>query len=132
VTLHLLDIDPIDLVVTGADDLTPAGEQVYRAHPRLKELAKLMNARRQAAYSLGPDVFLFLDQSRPMWEPRIIESAQTDAQGNALLDGLRPGRYRLIGYIEAPGGEAFWDRQVVIEDGDNEVVLERGNALYFK
>src|SRR5215213_7224469 len=131
VTLHLLDIDPIDLVVTGVEDHTPHGERVYQDHPRLKELANLMNARRQAAYSLGPDVFLFLSQSRPLWEPRVIKSAQTDAEGNARLDGIKPGSYRLIGYIEAPGREAFWDRQVAVDEGDNEVVLESSNALHF-
>jgi hypothetical protein len=118
VTVHLLDIDPID------------GE-VYNADPKLKELAGLMNARRQEAYSLGPDVFLFLDQSRPIWEPHVIRSVETDGQGNARLDDLKPGRYWLMAYSQAQVRDAFWAQQLTVKEGDNEVVLEPGNALYF-
>lgn len=128
--VHLLDIDPIELVSTGGDEQSPRAAEAYRAHPRLKELAGLMNARRQAAYSLGPDVFLFLDQSRPVWEPHVLRSAQTDAEGRAKLDDLAPGSYWLMCYCEEPGSEAFWSRRVMIEDGANEVALERSEALY--
>jgi hypothetical protein len=128
VAVHLLDVDPINLVLTGSEEHT----EVYRAHPRLKVLAGVMNARRQAAYSLGPDVFLFLDQSRPLWEPHVIKSMQTDAEGDARLDDLKPGSYWLMGYSEGQEREAFWIQQIMVKVGDNEIVLEPGNALYIK
>nr|AIA14048.1 Unknown Function [uncultured bacterium] len=131
VTAHLLDIDPINLVATGADEQSPQGQEVYRAHPKLKQLAGLMNARRREAYSLGPDVFLFLHQSRPLWEPHVIGSLRTDAEGEARIDGLKPGNYWLMGYGEARGSESFWVRPVAVKEGYNVVVLERSNALYF-
>ena len=127
-TAHLLDTDPINLVMTGADEQSPQGQEVYRAHPKLKQLAALLNARRQAAYSPGPDVFLFLDQSRPLWEPHVIETLQPDAEGGAGIDGLRPGNYWLMARSE----EAFWVQPVAVTEGDNVVVLDRSNALYFK
>ena len=126
-TAHLLDIDPIELVLAGADDQSPQGREVYRAHPKLEQLAGLMNARRQAAYSLGPDVFLFLEQSRPLWEPHVVATLRTDAEGRAGIDGLSPGNYWLMGYSE----ESFWVRPVAVREGDNVVILDRSNALYF-
>lgn len=131
-TFHLLDVDPINLVMTGGDEHTPWGEEVYNAHPNLRELASLLSARRQAAYSLGPDVFLFLEQSRPLWKAHVIRSVQTDMAGNARLVDLKPGSYWLMGYSEMHEAGAFWVQQVDIKDGANEVVLERSNALYFK
>ena len=131
-TFHLLDVDPITLVMTGADEHTPWGGEVYRAHPNLRGLAGLMSARRQAAYSLGPDVFLFLEQSRPLWEAHVIRSVRTDMAGNARLDDLKPGSYWLMGYSETPEAGAFWVQQVDIKEGTHDVVLERSNALYFK
>lgn len=126
---HLLDTDPINLVLTASEEHTA---EVYRAHPRLKILAGVLNARRQSAYSLGPDVFLFLDQSKPLWEPHVIRSIETDAEGNARLDNLTAGSYWLMVYSEAPERQAFWLQQVMVKDGDNEVVLRPDNALYIK
>lgn len=132
VAVHLLDIDPINMVLTGGEEHTDLEAEVYRAHPRLKVLAGVLNARRQSAYSLGPDVFLFLDQSRPLWEPHAIRSIETNAEGDARLDNLKPGSYWLMVYSDVQEEEAFWLRQIMIKDGDNEVVLEPGDALYIR
>lgn len=131
VTFHLLDVDPFHLVMSGGDVNTPQGSEVYREHPRLKTLAGKLNARRFGGYSLGPDVFLFIDQSRPLWEPHVIKSGQTDTSGKASLDALTPGSYWLLAYSQTRGAEAFWVQQVDIKDGTNQVELHRSNALYF-
>ena len=132
VAVHLLDTDPISLVATGSEEHTARGAEVYRAHPRLKVFAGTLNARRQSAYSLGPDVFLFLDQSRPLWEPHIIRSTETDVEGGARLDDLAAGSYWLMAYRKVPEMSAFWIQQVTVKNGDNEVVLRPDNALYIK
>lgn len=117
VTVYLLDTDPID-------------RELYSADAKLKEMASLMNARRREAYSLGPDVFLFLDQSKPVWEPHVVRSVETDGEGNARLDDLQPGSYWLMAYSRTQVRDALWLQQVTIKEGDNEAVLEPGNALY--
>lgn len=132
ITFHLLDVDPIYLVMSGRDEDTPQGVEVHSAHPRLKVLAGKLNARRFGGYSLSSDVFLFMDQSRPFWKAHVIRSGQTDMAGNARLDDLKPGSYWLMGYSQVRQAEAFWVQQVDIKNGNNEVVLERNNALYFK
>jgi hypothetical protein len=130
VNLHLLDVDPFHLVMSGGHESTPQGSEVYRVHPRLKILAGTLNARRFGGYSLSPDVFLFIDQSRPLWELHVIKSGQTDSKGNASLEDLTPGSYWLLAYSELRGAEAFWVQQVDIKNGTNEVELQRSNALY--
>ncbi|HEX6728985.1 MAG TPA: carboxypeptidase-like regulatory domain-containing protein, partial [Pyrinomonadaceae bacterium] len=132
VTFHLLDVDPIYLVMNGGLESMPQGGEVYKEHPRLKTLAGKLNARRLGGYSLSLDVFLFLDQSRPLWESHVIRSGQTDATGNAVLDDLAKGTYWLVAYSRASGGEAFWLQQIDIKDGATEVELLRSNALYIK
>ena len=117
VTAYLLDIDPLD-------------RELYNADPELKELAALMQARRREAYSLGPDVFLFLDRSRPVWGPHVVRSVETDADGAARLDNLKPGDYWLMAFSREQVRDALWLRHVIIKEGRNEAVLERGNALY--
>lgn len=117
VTFHLLDVDPIYLVLNGGLDSTPQGAEVYKEHPRLKTLAGKLNARRFGGYSLSSDVFLFLDQSRPLWESHVIKSGQTDASGNAVLNDLAKGTYWLVAYSRVSGEEAFWAQQVDIKDG---------------
>jgi hypothetical protein len=130
VTFHLLDVDPIHLVMNGELESTPQGGEVYKEHPKLKTLAGKLNARRFGGYSLSPDVFLFLDQSRPLWESHVLKSGQTDATGNAVLDDLPKGTYWLVAYSRASGEEAFWVQQIDIKEAATEVELLRSNALY--
>jgi hypothetical protein len=130
ITYHLLDVDPFHLVMSGEDENTPRGSEVYDAHPRLKILAGKLNARRFGGYSLSPEVFVFIEQARPLWELHVLRSGQTDSRGAASLDNLTPGSYWLLAYSQVRGGEAFWLQQVDIKDGTNEVELKRTNALY--
>jgi hypothetical protein len=131
-TFYLLDDDPIYIVMNGGNEQTLQSADVYRKHPRLQVLAGKMNARRQGAYSLGPDVFLLVEQSRPLWEPHVIRSVQTDVLGHSRLDDLKPGSYWLMGYIQTEEQEAFWLQSITVKVGANEIVLERSNALYFR
>ena len=116
-TFYLLDEDPIYLVMNGGNEQTLQAADVYRKYPRLQVLAGKMNARRQAAYSLGPDVFVLVDQSRPLWEPHVIRSVQTDGAGQSRLDDLKPGSYWLMGYSQTPEQEAFWLLSVTVKVG---------------
>lgn len=131
-TIHLLNADLILLAMAEGDEHSPLHDKVYAENPRLKSLARLMNGRRREAYSLGPDAFLLLEQCRPLWEPHVLRTAETDAEGRASFENLRPGRYWLMGYRRKDGEEAFWNQQVIIEKGTNRVALDEINALYFK
>lgn len=132
VTIHLLDADLIRLAMAEGDEHSPSHDKVHAENPRLKSLAGLMNGRRREAYSLGPDAFLLLEQSRPLWEPHVLRTAETDAEGRASFENLRPGQYWLMCYRWKGGGEAFWNHQVIVEKGTNRVALDEINALYFK
>lgn len=129
-TCYLLDTDPFALAMR-ADGGTGADEKVHRAHPKLRSLAGLMNARRREAYSVSRDVFLLMEQSKDLWEPHVVHSAQTDRQGRAVFKGITPGSYWVMGDVRAAGGEAFWLQQVAVTSGVNYLSFNRQNALYF-
>jgi hypothetical protein len=129
ITFHLLDDDPLYIVM---NERASGTEQLYREYPKLRVLAGKLNARRFGGYPLGPDVFLLIDQSRPLWEPHIIKSTLTDSEGKSQLDDLKPGNYWLMAYPQAEGKEVLWLQSVTIKEGVTEMVLERGNALYSK
>lgn len=131
-TLYLLDADPILLAMAEADGADPAQTRTHREHPRLRMMASLMNARRLAAYRLGPDIALVLEQSKPLWETHVVRTARTDGRGRAVFDDLAPGHYWLMCLSERDGGLAFWDPRVTVERGRTEsVVLDRSNALTY-
>lgn len=132
VTYHLLNDDPLYLVMNGEDEHTPRAEEVYRANPRLRVLAGKLNARRFGGYSLGPDVFLFMDQSQPLWQPHVIRSGQANVNGYTQLDDLKPGNCWLMVYSHAQGKQAFWLQYLTVKNGATEIVLEPVNALYFQ
>jgi hypothetical protein len=131
-TFYLLDSDMIMLAMTKGNESSPVREKVYSEHPNLGMVAQVMDARRRNAYSLGAEVIQFIEQSRPLWEPRVIKSAQTDAQGRAIFNGLKPGDYWLMGRTQSTGGAAFWNQRVSVGRGDNKITLDQTNALYMK
>ena len=130
-TLYLLDQDMFQLAMVKEGERSPAEEQVFRENPGLRNLAGLMNARRQSAYSLGPDVLSFVEQSRPLWQPHLLQTARTDTQGRARLDNLKPGGYWLVGLAETgAGGVAFWNLFIHVKGGEElRLTLEPRNAL---
>ena len=131
-TFYLLDSDMIMLAMVKGNEGSPVRDKVYSEHPNLGMVAQVMDARRRNAYSLGAEVIPFVEQSRPLWEPHVIQSSQTDAQGRAVFKNLKPGDYWLMGRTEAAGGAAFWNQRVSVGRGDNKVMLDQTNALYMK
>lgn len=131
-TLYLLDADPIRVAMTEADEGDAAQAKTHREHPRLRMLAGLMNGRRFAAYPLGTDIAVVLEQSKPLWETHVVRTARTDERGRALFGGLAPGHYWLTCLSERDGKLAFWNPRVTVARGASEtVVLDLSNALTF-
>jgi hypothetical protein len=130
VRLYLLDDDMMRLALVKGGEPSPLQEKVFRENPRLRNLAGVMNARRREAYSLGPEVSNFVEQSRPLWQPHVLKSAETDANGRAAFYNLLPGDYWLMGTAETPGGGvAFWNLFVTVGRGETSVRLEPANSL---
>jgi hypothetical protein len=61
-----------------------------------------------------------------------IQSATTDFQGRATFENLKVGDYWIIGFTETRGDFAFWNHKITIRPGDNKVLLDQNNALYFR
>lgn len=131
VTLYLLDEDMMRLALVTGNEPTPLQERVFRENPKLRNLAGLMNARRREAYSLGPEVSAFIEQSRPLWQPHVLQTALTDAYGRATFRNLKPGDYWLMGYTETGEGNgvAFWNLFVTVNRGEQSITLEPLNSL---
>jgi hypothetical protein len=128
--LYLLDQDMIRLALVNGGQPSLLQEKVFSENPKLRGLAGLMNARRREAYSLGPEVLDFMEQSRPLWQPHVIQSVETDAEGRATFYNLKPGDYWLMGRTGTPaGGVAFWNLFVSIKRGETSVTLDPLNSL---
>lgn len=129
-TLYLLDEDPMKLSLAQAGALAPLQEKVYAENPKLRNLAAVLNARRREAYSLGPEVASFVEQSSPLWQPHVIQTRATDAAGRASFMELKPGDYWLMCLAETEeGGVAFWNLSIKVEGADSSVTLEPRNSL---
>jgi hypothetical protein len=92
----------------------------------------VMDARRRNAYSLGAEIITFVEDSRPLWETHVIQSARTDAQGRAVFENLELGDYWLMGRTESVDGAAFWNQKLSVNRGENRITLDQSNALYMK
>jgi len=132
VTIVLLDEDPIYLAMNLEDERGLQNTELRSTYPRLKVLAGKLNARRFGGYSLGPDVFLLIEQSKPLWEPHVVRSMQTNMEGHSQVDGLKLGNYWLMAYRRTKQNEVFWLQSIEVNGDTKKVVLERSNALYFK
>lgn len=130
-TLYLLDRDMMRLALVQEGEANPLQQRVFRENPTLRNLAGLMNARRREAYPLGPDVAPFMEQSRPLWQPHIIQTTETDAVGRARFLNLEPGDYWLMCRTgtAADGGVVFWNLFVTIKRGENSTKLDPLNSL---
>ena len=63
--------------------------------------------------------------------PHIVQMATTDFQGRATFKPVIPGVYYIIGTYEARGGNIYWDIPVQIETGENSVMIDANNAIYY-
>jgi len=131
-SFYLLDVDMISLAMDEGDERSPLREKLEREHPNLRMVARVMDARRRSAYSLGAEAITFMENSRPLWESHVVGSAPTDAQGRAVFESLKPGDYWLMGRMQERGGAAFWNQRIFINRGENRIVLDQNNALYIK
>jgi hypothetical protein len=131
-SFYLLDVDMILLAMNEGNERSPLREQLEREHPNLKMVARVMDARRRSAYSLGAEAIAFMENSRPLWESHVVRSARTDAQGRAVFESLKPGDYWLMGRTQAGGGAAFWNQRIFVNRGENRIVLDQNNALYLE
>ena len=132
-TFYLLDADMIRLAMVEGNESSPLRDQVYREHPTLGMVARVMDARRRSAYSLGAEVIAFMENSRPLWETHVIQATRTDAHGHARFKSLKPGDYWLMGGVEtAAEGAAFWNQSITIGRGENKIKLDQTNALYVR
>lgn len=132
-TFYLLDADLIRLSMVEGNENSSVRDQVYREHPTLGMVAKVMDARRRSAYSLGAEVIPFMENSRPLWESHVVQSAHTDARGHATFKSLKPGDYWLMGRTETVGGgAAFWNQPITIGREEHHVKLDQTNALYVR
>lgn len=128
--LYLLDEDMMKLALVKEGEMPPAQEKVFRENPTLRNLAGLMNARRREAYSLGPEVASFMEQSRPLWQPHVLQTRETDRDGRATFTNLTPGDYWVMGRVETRGGGiAFWNLPVQVKRGQTSIELDTVNAL---
>lgn len=105
-------------------------EKAYRENPKLRNLAGVMSARRREAYSLGPEVAAFMEQSRPLWQPHVMQTKVTDEEGRATFTELKAGNYWLMSRAETEdGGVAFWNLSIKVEGSDSSITLEPQNSL---
>jgi hypothetical protein len=131
-TFYLLDADMISLAMNEANERSPLRETLESEHPNLRMVARVMDARRRSAYSLGSEAIAFMENSRPLWESHVVGSARTDAQGRAVFENLKPGDYWLMGRTQEGGGAAFWNQRIIINRGENRIALDQNNALYLE
>ena len=129
-TLYLLDRDMMKLALVKAGEESALQQRVFAEHTGLRNLAAVLNARRREAYSLGPDVTLFVEQTEPLWQPHVIQTIQMDASGHATLGGIEPGEYWLMCRAETEDkGVAFWNLPLTVNRGENKIRLEPFNSL---
>lgn len=127
---YLLDEDMMRLALVKEGEPTALQEQVFRENPKLRSLAGLMFARRREAYSLGPEVSDFMEQSRRLWQSHVKAMTETDAMGRAIFRDLVPGDYWLMGRAATPqGGVAFWNLFISIRGGETSINLSPANSL---
>lgn len=131
-TFYLLDVDMISLAMIEGGESSPVREKLYREHPNLGMVARVLDARRRSAYSLGAEALSFMENSRPLWESHVVQSAQTDVQGRAVFKSLKPGDYWLMGRTQGASGAAFWNQPISLSRGENQITLDQTSALFMK
>lgn len=71
-------------------------------------------------------------KSKVLWGPHVVQIAITDAEGKARFKSIQPQDYWVVGWTETSAGFGFWNHKVSLRKGSNTLLLNRGNAVYFK
>lgn len=71
-----------------------------------------------------------LENMRPVFTPYLVNEVVTDFSGIAEFKDVKPGTYYLMGITETRKGIAFWNVEVGIKRGDNQLILSQENALH--
>jgi hypothetical protein len=94
-------------------------------------MALLAVANSKVDLQKEPTIKAFLE-SKPFWEPHIIQTTQTDFKGQATFENLKPGDYWVTGITETRSSVAIWNYKVSVKLGENKAMLDQNNALYSK
>jgi hypothetical protein len=138
-TFYLLDIDPFSL---RADDPQFTAKMDAAKTEDEKKLLTLQSAnflllklaveKKQMKEGSEKAFLGILEISKPFWEDHLIQSVQTDFNGQAKFNNLKPGRYWLIGMTETRAAFAFWNVSVSVGWGENKLLLDQNNSMYSK
>lgn len=61
-----------------------------------------------------------------------LQEVITDFQGKVVIKDLRPGDYWIMGVTDTRKDYAFWNHKITIKPGENRLLLDQYNTLYFK
>lgn len=129
---YLLDVDPF-LVKQEKQNTSSREEMIYALSVinwnMFVEQVKL-SAEREIP--LDKKLIPMVSNSQVFLAPHIVQTVQTDFQGRAVFEKLRPGEYWLMGIAETRSSAAFWNYKVTVNPGENKVLLDQNNALYSK
>lgn len=64
--------------------------------------------------------------------PHFLREVQTDFQGKVVIKDIRPGDYWIMGVTDTREDYAFWNYKITVKPGENKLLLDQNNALYFK
>jgi hypothetical protein len=64
--------------------------------------------------------------------PHFLKEVVTDSEGKIVIDDISAGDYWIMGVTETRDDYAFWNQKVTVVAGENRLLLDQNNALYFK
>jgi len=81
---------------------------------------------------LGIEMIIVMIQQGKDTAPHFLREVMTDFQGKVVINDIAPGDYWILGVTETKEDYAFWNYKVSVVAGDNRLLLDQNNALYFK
>jgi hypothetical protein len=71
-------------------------------------------------------------KSKWLWDAHIVQMVITDANGKAEFKPIQAKNYWVIGWTETNAGFGFWNYKILLQKGNNHLVLNQKNAVYYK
>ncbi|KOR31094.1 hypothetical protein TI04_02680 [Achromatium sp. WMS2] len=71
------------------------------------------------------------EKSKIIWSEYMVKATVTNRSGQAWIRQLTPGIYWLIGWTATETELGFWQQRVELVPGENRIILNPRNALYF-